>query len=153
MSRPLTDRERCLQLEARVAELEEELAAYKANERRAVRDAADLSRQVKVRDFFHPAVRKRSIGAVPAAMLLHLLDHPGVVATKEQLYDCRFQPGADPDYEPQMKVVDVHVCHLREALAARGYPRAIDTVWGRGYRIEPAMAATLKAAILGEGAT
>src|SRR5262249_40347586 len=37
------------------------------------------------------------------------------------------------DREPQPKVVDVYVCHLRKKLAGSGLK--IETVWGQGYRM------------------
>jgi len=37
------------------------------------------------------------------------------------------------DREPQPKVVDVYICHLREKL--KGYGLRIETVWGQGYKM------------------
>ena len=38
--------------------------------------------------------------------------------------------------EPEMKIIDVFVCHLRKKLAqATGGKHYIETVWGRGYRM------------------
>jgi two-component system cell cycle response regulator CtrA len=38
--------------------------------------------------------------------------------------------------EPEMKIIDVFVCHLRKKLAqATGGKQYIETVWGRGYRL------------------
>jgi two-component system cell cycle response regulator CtrA len=39
-------------------------------------------------------------------------------------------------HEPEMKIIDVFVCHLRKKLAqAMGGKHYIETVWGRGYRL------------------
>ena len=39
-------------------------------------------------------------------------------------------------HEPEMKIIDVFVCHLRKKLAqATGGKQYIETVWGRGYRL------------------
>jgi two-component system cell cycle response regulator CtrA len=38
--------------------------------------------------------------------------------------------------EPEMKIIDVFICHLRKKLAqATGGKLYIETVWGRGYRL------------------
>jgi two-component system cell cycle response regulator CtrA len=38
--------------------------------------------------------------------------------------------------EPEMKIIDVFVCHLRKKLAqATDGKHYIETVWGRGYRV------------------
>lgn len=37
------------------------------------------------------------------------------------------------DREPQPKVVDVYICHLRRKLKGSGF--AVETVWGQGYRM------------------
>jgi len=40
--------------------------------------------------------------------------------------------------EPEIKIIDVFVCKLRKKLRPLGVN--IDTVWGRGYRLLPAVA-------------
>jgi DNA-binding winged helix-turn-helix (wHTH) protein len=44
-------------------------------------------------------------------------------------------------HEPDLKIIDVFVCHLRKKLAqATGGKHYIETVWGRGYRLrDPAI--------------
>jgi len=38
--------------------------------------------------------------------------------------------------EPELKIIDVFICHLRKKLAqATGGQHYIETVWGRGYRL------------------
>ena len=37
------------------------------------------------------------------------------------------------DCEPQPKVIDVYICHLRRKLKGSGF--AVETVWGLGYRM------------------
>ena len=52
--------------------------------------------------------------------------------TKEMLL-AHLYGGVD---EPEMKIIDVFVCHLRKKLAqATGGKHYIETVWGRGYRL------------------
>jgi two-component system, cell cycle response regulator CtrA len=56
----------------------------------------------------------------------------GVTVTKELLLDHLYS-GKD---EPELKIIDVFVRHLRKKLAqATDGKRYIETVWGRGYRL------------------
>jgi len=55
-----------------------------------------------------------------------------VTVTKEMLLDHLYS-GKD---EPQLKIIDVFICHLRKKLAqATDGKHYIETVWGRGYRL------------------
>src|SRR6516164_7388958 len=55
-----------------------------------------------------------------------------VTVTKEMLLG-HLYGGKD---EPELKIIDVFVCHLRKKLAqATGGKRCIETIWGRGYRL------------------
>lgn len=54
--------------------------------------------------------------------------------TREQLLDRLYQLRPADD-EPEAKIVDVFVCHIRKALQPLGIQ--IETVRGRGYRIKP----------------
>ena len=54
------------------------------------------------------------------------------VVTKQMLLD-HLYGGMD---EPELKIIDVLVCYLRKKLAqATGGEHHIETVWGRGYRL------------------
>lgn len=56
----------------------------------------------------------------------------GTTVTKEMFLN-HLYGGMD---EPEMKIIDVFVCHLRKKLAqATGGKLYIETVWGRGYRL------------------
>ena len=65
--------------------------------------------------------------------LLELLSqHKGTVVTKEMFLAHLY--GAIK--EPELKIIDVFVCHLRKKLArATGGYHYIETVWGRGYAL------------------
>ena len=65
--------------------------------------------------------------------ILELLSlRQGVTVTKEMLLD-HLYGGKD---EPELKIIDVFVCHLRKKLAqATDGKHYIETVWGRGYRL------------------
>jgi len=55
-----------------------------------------------------------------------------VTVTKDMLLD-HLYGGKD---EPQLKIIDVFICHLRKKLAqATDGKHYIETVWGRGYRL------------------
>jgi two-component system, cell cycle response regulator CtrA len=54
----------------------------------------------------------------------------GTVVSKEMLLSHLYRETT----EPQMKIIDVFVCKLRQKLAqATGSDHHIETVWGRGY--------------------
>lgn len=56
----------------------------------------------------------------------------GVTVTKEMLLG-HLYGGKN---EPELKIIDVFVCHLRKKLAqATGGEPYIETIWGRGYRL------------------
>jgi two-component system, cell cycle response regulator CtrA len=65
--------------------------------------------------------------------ILELLSRrKGVTVTKEMFLGYLYG-GKD---EPELKIIDVFVCHLRKKLAqATGSKHYIETVWGRGYRL------------------
>lgn len=52
--------------------------------------------------------------------------------SKEQLLDSIYGLLPDAD-EPEIKIIDVFVCKIRKKVDPLGF--AIETVWGRGYRI------------------
>ena len=60
-------------------------------------------------------------------LLVHLVSHPGVVYTREELLEHAWQL----DYPGGTRTVDVHVAQLRRKLAR---PDVIETVHGVGYK-------------------
>lgn len=135
MAVALDYRERALRAEARVAELEEELAAWRAMKRDEARDADAVQRETRIREALRSATPEAG-GPAKARVLLALIERPGEVVSLDRLLDAlRGLPGTQPDVEPMPKIVAVHVCKVRKALKALGRPGAIETVWGRGFRI------------------
>jgi two-component system cell cycle response regulator CtrA len=65
--------------------------------------------------------------------ILELLSlRKGITVTKEMFLG-HLYGGLD---EPELKIIDVFVCHLRKKLTvATGGKHYIQTVWGRGYRL------------------
>jgi DNA-binding response OmpR family regulator len=62
-------------------------------------------------------------------LLLALMDHVGIVLSREKLLDLVW----GFDFYGQTRTVDVHIAHLRNKLA--GCTAEIETVWGVGYKI------------------
>ncbi|MBE8219953.1 MAG: response regulator transcription factor [Alphaproteobacteria bacterium] len=64
----------------------------------------------------------------------------GGIVTKGHFLDHLYN-GMD---EPEIKIIDVFVCNLRKKIKGSGInDPIIETLWGRGYRIHPAVAASL----------
>lgn len=53
----------------------------------------------------------------------------------------------DTTVEVELKIVDVFICKVRAKLKARGFDRAIDTIWGNGYALTESFRAVIDAAI------
>lgn len=65
-------------------------------------------------------------------ILALLIRRKGITVSKEMLLSLLYG-GVD---EPEIKIIDVFVCHLRKKLAqATDGKHYIETVWGRGYRL------------------
>jgi DNA-binding response OmpR family regulator len=62
-------------------------------------------------------------------LLLHLLEHKGIVLSREQLIEEVW----GFDFFGQTRTVDVHIAHLRDKLDGSGVE--IETVWGIGYKL------------------
>ena len=58
--------------------------------------------------------------------------------------------GLGRDNEPREKIFDVLLGKIRSKLHDAGARVAIETVWGRGWRLDPESQAELRAAIEGE---
>jgi DNA-binding winged helix-turn-helix (wHTH) protein len=115
----------------KLVELEAELAEWRAQER-GNRDAVvTIERCARIRELL-------GLSAGRGRILIALIDHPGALQTKEHLLNV----GTDSE-DVQVKMVDVHVCGIRQALDGAGFNGAIETVWGFGYRMSPATATQL----------
>lgn len=75
------------------------------------------------------AGRQLALRAREFELLLALVDHTGLVLSREQLLDLAWEH----DYYGTTRTVDVHVAQLREKLA--GSNLQIETVWGKGYKL------------------
>jgi two-component system cell cycle response regulator CtrA len=65
--------------------------------------------------------------------ILELLNlRKGTIVTKEMVLSHLY----DGKYQPDLKILDIFVCHLRKKLGqATGGKHCIETIWGRGYRL------------------
>lgn len=63
-------------------------------------------------------------------LLLTLVEHKGMVFTREKLLDVVW----GYDFAGETRTVDVHIAHLRHKL--QGMRPVIETVWGVGYRLD-----------------
>lgn len=71
-------------------------------------------------------------------MLRILAERKGTVVTREMFLDELYgKPGERPGAkkEPEMKIIDVLICKLREKIKSGLNWDPIDTSWGRGYRL------------------
>jgi DNA-binding response OmpR family regulator len=92
---------------------------------------------VRVADLqVHPARREVTVGeeavtlrAKEFELLLTLVQHKGIVLSREQLLDLVW----GFDFPGQTRTVDVHVAHLRDKLKRSQVE--IETVWGVGYKL------------------
>lgn len=146
MSRPRTDKERVLVLEAKVAELQAELSAWRANDREEMAEADRAQRVaavvLRLKERFG---RNRGYGAGPVRVLLELLDNPGRLRTRRQLIIAS-RPQRDVD-EVEPAMADVYVVALRRLLRGYGFPDAIATVRAVGWRLDRAQAPAICAAL------
>lgn len=58
---------------------------------------------------------------------------PGHVFSKEALMSAVYYDRAND--EPEVKIIDVKICHLRKKLVKVDAPKWIETVWGLGWRL------------------
>jgi DNA-binding response OmpR family regulator len=70
-----------------------------------------------------------SLRAKEFELLIALLNHKGIVLSREQLIEQVW----GFDFCGQTRTVDVHVAHLRDKLADSGVE--IETIWGVGYKL------------------
>lgn len=126
---------------ARCAELEAELAAWRANARDAAKDEARLT-------LIAALVEQFGLKRGEAAVLAALMTRPGRVLGAAALMAasrCVGQRAADELTDPG-KQAQVWVHRLRRVLARRAPDVRIETHIGLGYRLSPADAAVLKTA-------
>lgn len=105
--------QRCRELEDRIADLEVELGM-----RQDVREVDRLAKALRLK-------------ATAVHLLLCLRDAKGRVVPAWALEQAL--PKKDRAKEREYDNAKVHVCHIRKALGAD----AIETSWGRGYRLTP----------------
>lgn len=126
----LTYRDRALMAEARIAELEAEVAAWREyghTDPKSSREEADTLLVAKLQRRLRALTGMNDTRGV-AKTLLVLLAHPGRLCRRSTIFDA-----VTTDDTTDPKVIDVRVSRTRLLLRAIGYPEAITTVWGEGY--------------------
>jgi two-component system alkaline phosphatase synthesis response regulator PhoP len=78
----------------------------------------------------HIGDREIDVRAKEFDLLLVLVQHEGIVLSREKLLDLVW----GFDFYGQTRTVDVHVAHLRNKI--EGSRLSIETVWGVGYKLE-----------------
>lgn len=139
MTRPLTDRERCQVLEARVAELEAELASWRANECDERSADADVLRQEGMKTLLRSAIGKAGPPGLQARLALLLMDRPGRLLTYAWL-------GANIATTREAcphNAAKVALSYLRKALRVWRLADGVQTVRGRGVLMHPDTATQL----------
>lgn len=87
----------------------------------------------------YPERRSVTVDGAPVSLrmkefdlLLTLAENPGIVFSREKLLDIVW----GYDFAGETRTVDVHIAHLRHKLNGMAPP--IETVWGVGYKLDPA---------------
>ena len=91
----------------------------------------DLTLNVDQHDVTAHGVRV-PLTAKEFAILELLVLRRNMIMTKEAIL-AQLYGGMD---EPEIKIIDVFVCKIRNKLAKAGLPNVISTVWGRGYTVK-----------------
>jgi DNA-binding response OmpR family regulator len=130
---------RCEALARENAELREELGAWRGQDDDDRRSEALVDRIARLRRVLPVEVHH---GSGTAKLLLALIDRPGQLVGRERLLRI---VARDADNPPESKIVDVYVCNARKALRLSGFPEAIETIWGGGFRLAPDVARELRA--------
>lgn len=147
MSRPPTDRERILQLEAKNAELTAELEAYRANDRDAAANSAAVLRWAGVADRLRPHLPDRYRHHAPqtARLLIYLMDHADQLARHFDLGQAII---LNEDNDAPEQSAKVAVSWARSTLPSLGLADVqIRTVYGDGWVLQRADAARLRAVL------
>lgn len=143
--RPLSEVEA---LRARVAELEDEIAAWRAY---GAADPEELKTALALEAAARLWLRKRlshqgshhGRGASAAKILAALVEDGGSVVSREQLLRATQPPGSDPEHWPEPKIVDVYLTHIRTALRRGGLSIPIN-LHGRGWILPLGVAERLR---------
>jgi len=143
MNRPVTDRERATMLEARVAELEEELAAWRGSA------TADSNLEAEAVRLETATAAMRALGCYDARgvarLMLFMVGRPGRLCPHGLLFDALATSS-----EASMDIVKVRVSRARKALTRFGSPDALQTIWGQGYILRAEAAKSVAALLRGE---
>jgi DNA-binding response OmpR family regulator len=134
VNRPLTDRETIVALRAHIADLEEEVAAWRSGAKEEAQEEHDEARVDAVRRALKDAWPLAG-GRQPALILLHFVAHPGRPASKSRLFALTRTRYSYAREDASRSCVEVRISHLRRALDNLGYPGVIESLRERGWSI------------------
>ena len=97
-----------------------------------------------------PALRAALRLTDKQARLLHVLTRrANMLTTRETVYRVVFEhPNGDGG--PDLKIMDVVLCHLRAVLRDAKAPGRIETIYGAGWKVTPDLTAWVRAQVRGE---
>ena len=124
---------------ARIAELEAELAEWRAYDAQEWRERDDV-------DLLHRLKKRLGLRPTPARIALMLYEANGQPVHSEKLRINRLKPGKNMPDDTRMsedKNVSVAIVHTRRVLGSS----AIETVWGYGYKMSPLGLEKMKGAL------
>lgn len=131
-------------LEARVAELEAEVAEWRRMDLpEAPIVPADALERIRnrLRQAYLPS------GGQMSAIMLNALLVSSRPVNRDRLFALTREPGSWASDEGDRKGIDVQLCKLRKALANMGFPQVIQTMSGRGWMIDEPDSERIKAAL------
>ncbi len=142
----ITDRDRLVAAEARIAELEQELDAWRGNAAQEAVNEVICARINAMRQTLKNAYRLAG-GQQPAQILMKLLSRPNYVFSRDALLQVtRTQKSRGPE-ERLPSIIAVRLSHLRKALDILGFPGVIESLDGAGWFISATNCAKIEAAI------
>lgn len=133
-------------LEARVAELENELEAWRANAAEEI-DAEAIEIRIRSLRLKLKGAWPLAGGLQPALMLLAMMRRPGLPISRAQLFSITRTPNSILLEENNRCLIAVRLCHLRRALDNLGFPGVIENLSSAGWCISAANCVLIKAAL------
>ena len=129
----------CAALSAELERLRDELAAWKFY-------VGEESRPVTVTDREADWRTVLRCGWREARFLIDLVDRAGHVVNRDFLAGRLVgTPGADPDADPSVRLLNIYVVKTRQLLRRHGLSiGVVQTVWGVGYKVTAADALLLR---------
>ena len=129
----MTDCPHCIRLTRELREAREELAEYAVTRQHRLKEAGQTANRYVSRAE-EMTIIAPMVDAVPGlspaeALGLHALASAG--SLDSETLRATFSRGE----ASEIRLVNVHMCRIRQKLKKAGYPNIIKTVWGVGYQM------------------